>query len=241
MALDIQHGDIVQIQLNHPAGGNAFGLNEARQLKNAMESWQIEELVGIIFSSALPGFFCSGGNLKDYAKLSQKSEGLEVNRQIQNILNEFYQIPVLKVACVNGLCIGGGMELLSAFDYVLSSPHSLFGFWQRRVGLTFGWGGWERWQQKLTRYSLHKAALSAQTVGALQARDYGWVDEIASPETLVAKALWLLESQKSFPKGPRQAYKNLLFQGNELLEFSNLWWEEEHLARLSTYGKKVPG
>src|SRR6266404_1016884 len=128
--------------------GNAFGLEVARELGGIQKKYKRWNKPMVV-SSAHPTLFCSGGNLSDYKKMKGKAPGLKVNREITKHLQDFAAWPVAKLALIEGDALGGGIEWLSYFDFRWSTPHAMFCFWQRRIGLPPGWSGGARWAVRL--------------------------------------------------------------------------------------------
>lgn len=225
------------LTLDNSRKGNSFGLQEAEDLSSALNEYD-DNVKGLVFVSAVPGLFCAGGNLKDYIRHGSAEEGYKVNRAITSVLEELSQFSGFKLALVDGDCFGGGMELLSAFDRIHATPASCFGFWQRRVGLTFGWGGWHRWRKKIPEKDLHLLSIEARTFGAHEAFQLGIVDQIISAESLWAQALHWVKQQGALPQKPMRSFKELCDGKEEQLVFENIWWNEEHRERLQQFFRK---
>jgi methylglutaconyl-CoA hydratase len=216
----------------------AFGLTEARVLLTAIE--EIEETLkdqvkGILLRSSAERIFCAGGNLKDYAKgMNDPMIGQNVNREIRSILNRLTQIKIPTAVAVKGDCYGGGVELISCFDIIYASPCSYFALWQRKVALSFGWGGAERLRERMSLKSIRQLALSTQTIDVYQAQSLGLIDAVFETHLLGERAQdWLL-SQANLPKNPIGAIKKWP-QSDEAALFENLWLNSEHKKALSKY------
>ena len=99
-----------------------------------------------------------------------RQPGILANRKIRVQLKQLAHLPVPTLALVDGECYGGGVELLSCFDFIYSTPTSQFGLWQRKVGLTFGWGGGVRLLKRMSEHQLKQLCLEAKTLTALEAK-----------------------------------------------------------------------
>lgn len=216
---------ILVITLNNPLSANSFGPSEADQLGNILRQKKWREAMGLIFCST-GRTFCSGGNLRYYASLKTRAAGLSANRKIRKSLSALAQFEIPSVAVVEGDCFGGGMELLSCFDYIVSAPHCLFGFWQRRIGLTYGWGGGARWLGRLSQAQLKNLTLNPRVVNAYEALHLGMIDEVAPVGLFQRAQQWILNSEK-FPHAPVEAIKNFSAQKETNL-FEKLWGNKEH-------------
>jgi enoyl-CoA hydratase/carnithine racemase len=141
------------------------------------------------------------------------------------------------VACVSGDVYGGGIELLSCFDFVFSAPHVRFGLWQRRIGLSYGWGGGKRITQRLGPIKSFQKSVLADTVSAYEALRIGLVDEIVPEFLLEKKTIETLRQLESLPKLPFEKLKNWN-ERQEQSVFESLWHGTEHKDALKKFSKK---
>ncbi len=217
----------LSIRFSAADSANAFSLKAARELSalvKEFKSWRKPIVVG----SAHPRIFCSGGNLTEYKKLGTKAEGLKVNREIAKSLDGFGAWSVVKIAVVNGDVLGGGMEWLARFDFRWSSPQAVFAFWQRRIGLSPGWGGGAWWSAKIGEDNLRKLLVAAAPLTATEALRENLIDRIL-PQ-------WQIESElrtwtKDLGCKSSQVANNWSAKKEQKI-FSSLWLEKEHLEVL---------
>ncbi len=216
-----------------PLSKNAFGLDAAREFAKIQKVVLDKKYDGLILTSH-NDIFCSGGNLQDYARQKKRAQGIRVNNEITKILNSFSQLALPTVAIVNGDCWGGGLEWLSAFDQVYTLPHIYFGMWQRRIGLTWGWGGGKRLCKRLSAHSLLTLLLNGASFDAYTALHIGLVDAICPQDIALENAINWIGTQSALPKTPIKKIKNELLN-NERKIFHSLWMNPEHRAILKKY------
>jgi enoyl-CoA hydratase/carnithine racemase len=224
------HGRVLALTFQDPTSRNSFSLRAAEELETIASSLN-SKIKAIVFQSS-GRVFCSGGNLSDHAAMRDPSEGMRANRRIGEILAHFASLDVPTVGAVGGDCFGGGVELISAFDTIITVPHAVFGLWQRRIGLSFGWGGGERLQARLGLKRLRRLALSTDVLSAREALDVGLVDAIVPEANLHEEALKValrLSALPHAPVGPLKVWRS----NEERRLFEALWWNEEHRAVLS--------
>ena len=231
---NLSENKILTITLDDPSTANAFSPQAAMELAKRLDEYK-EKCNGLLFQTSGQRFFCTGGNLKVYAELS-KSEALKVNKRIKKTLDELSSWPHPTVCVVAGDCFGGGLELLSAFDQVYSTPESNFGFWQRRISLTFGWGGYTRLLRRVEERSLKRLALEARSICSYEALRLGLVDEVGSFHEVSERAKKWLDSASRWPKSPVKDLKRLSIK-DEFNRFKSLWHNPEHLRVLEKYKK----
>jgi enoyl-CoA hydratase/carnithine racemase len=228
-------GEILVITFDDPATRNSFSLRAANLLKACLAD-QVSSYRALVFLTKGP-VFCSGGNLSDYASMSTSEEGKLVNQRITSILDDIAKLPVPTVCAVSGDCFGGGLELVSAFDSVICVPHAMFGLWQRKVGLSFGWGGGARLESRIGAAQLKRLSLSTECVGAHQALTYGLVDAVVPSVKLEKVAFDLAQKIASLPQAPIGGLKTWS-SSSEAKLFEQLWWNEEHRAVLKKHSSR---
>ena len=229
---------VLFIELDNIENGNSFGLVEAEELLEVYEEWKESQIFGLVFSTVSQRFFCAGGNLKFYATQTTPQEGRLANRQISLALNRLAKWPIATVAVVEGDCFGGGMELLSCFDHVISTPESFFGLWQRRIGLSYGWGGGKRFLEFISRRRLRSLSLSTETFSASAALKYGFVDEVAANSKIYEMTERWIYNQNSLTKSPIAALKGFNPDSERSL-FEKLWWNKEHKSILNRVRERL--
>lgn len=218
-------GEILFVSFHDPSSRNSWSLTASRELREVLRAR--DPRVRALVFSAEGRVFCSGGNLSDYAALSKAEEGRAINDEITDGLATLASLALPTVCVVSGDCFGGGVELASAFDVVLAAPHVMFGLWQKKIGLTFGWGGGARIERRVGSTLMREWSLSSRCVIASEARAAGLVDEIGAAETLAPRAHEVALRLASGSQGAVAALKN--FDSKQEREtFHSLWWTDDH-------------
>jgi len=87
----------------------------------------LEELRGkagvkaLLLKSAKQGIFIAGADIKEIESISTASEGRDKAKSGQDIFNLLEDLPFPSMALINGVCLGGGMELSLACTYRFAS------------------------------------------------------------------------------------------------------------------------
>jgi enoyl-CoA hydratase/carnithine racemase len=211
--------------------GNSFSVEAAKELEKIIKAHS-KTARALVFTSSHPTLFCSGGDLKAHSKLKNKMAGIAQAKAIRKSLKILAEWPIPKIVFVNGDCFGGGMELLSCFDHRIAAPHVLFGFWQRRVALSFGWGGFERWSKRISPDIIKDLGYSARVFGAHEALRLGLIHQIGSESNV---AHWLQQILQ-WSEGSAAALAHLEIK-NEPKLFEKLWWAEAHQKVLRHFNR----
>ena len=218
-----RHADILHLTFSDPSSRNAFSIRAARELREALRKKDFSALV----FEAQGRVFCSGGHLSDYASMPSAEEGRRVNDEIRDVLHGLATLDRPTIAAVGGDAFGGGLELLSCFDMVVSAPHAMFALWQRRIGLSFGWGGGARLEKRMGPATLKRLSLSTQTFSAQEALEFGLVDQLVQESEFIAVATTEAARMTKHPNEPVTVFKNF-DASREASEFNSLWWNPAH-------------
>jgi enoyl-CoA hydratase len=222
-------GTVIQAFFMPNSSRNAFGEAEAKTLQHIV---RLKDVHGLIWTGQGTSTFCSGGDLAAYSQMKNlKTEGNRVNRFITKVLEELASAPFPTVVAVDGDCWGGGVELLSAFDYILATPSSLFGLWQTRMSLIPGWGGYRRLADRLPEAQVKSLLLRQNPLTAGEARQLGLVDELASLGQLRSTAEAQLTRMMRVEPRTQLALRRLTAKNEQKL-FSSLWGSAEHKKKL---------
>ncbi len=148
---------------------------------------------GVLITSAKDAFIV-GADIFEFSALVKQAEADVAAFVAQNsaIITALNELPVPTVAAVNGLALGGGLELALGADYRVMSSAAKIGFPEIHLGLFPGYGGTVR----LPRLIGLPASAEWIITGAQQTPEtalrQGAVDAIATPDVLRAIALAML-------------------------------------------------
>lgn len=219
--------DVVEIVFDDIQSKNSFSLSQAQQWANDVTTKNTR----IMLLRSEGSVFCSGGNLAEYAAMTTKTEGVVVNNRIRDFLDIISRVPCVKVAFVTGDCFGGGIEVLSLCDKIYSLNHVLFGLWQSRMHLSFGWGGYQRLAQRMNSAELRLWLSEGSTHSSYWCEKNGLVDEILAQDVMVER----FHSLKTATMGAAARYFSPDLVQDEEQFFEDLWWSQEHRQVLAKF------
>jgi cyclohexa-1,5-dienecarbonyl-CoA hydratase len=103
---------------------NVLTVSILRSLEEALASLADQRAIKtVVFRSALPGTFSAGTDVKDHTR----DRAPAMLDAFHGLLRRLDALPQVALAAVDGLCLGGGFELVLACDVVLATPRSSFG------------------------------------------------------------------------------------------------------------------
>jgi len=131
-----KRGRIAYITLNRPEVMNALHLEAHLELKEIWEDFRDDPEVWVaILTGAGERAFSAGNDLK--ATAERTASGTDVQgreRPPFGRITRDFDCPKPMIAAVNGVAVGGGLELALACDIVVAAEHARFGLPEPRVG-----------------------------------------------------------------------------------------------------------
>ena len=143
ITLTIKNG-IAHILLSNPSKRNALSPlmmtqfhSVVQQLKN--ECLNSKSIYGLVLNGD-KNTFCSGFDLHAASTRFQTQEmGSKMCLLMHDTFKEFYSLPLISIAAIEGYALGGGAELASWCDFRIMSNDAVLRFLQLKMGVTFGW------------------------------------------------------------------------------------------------------
>jgi enoyl-CoA hydratase len=139
-----------------------------------------------IITSARPGGFSAGGDLKELyvgALAAPPGERVGTLREflgrIHKTFNAIDAAPFVTFAAVHGLCVGGGLELALVCDMIVADKMARFGFPELRLGFIPGFGGIPRLRRDVGNGFIRDLLFTGRTVKAESAQQAGLVSHLA--------------------------------------------------------------
>ncbi len=120
------------------------------------------------------------------------------------------------IAAINGLALGGGLELALACDIRLAAPQARFGLPEAKVGTIPGAGGTQRLPRSIGRSDAMLMLLTGDMIDAPEALRLGLISRIVPAPDLLAEAQALAARIAANAPLSVRAVKRLVRSGSEL-------------------------
>ncbi|MFI6093617.1 enoyl-CoA hydratase-related protein [Streptomyces sp. NPDC051218] len=180
-----QHDRISVVTLNRPPA-NALGMPLIDGLHAALDAFEASDARVLVLRSTLPGFFAAGADIKHMRELD--TAGFEAyGTALRAPIERLAALPRPSIAVVEGLALGGGLELALAATLRVASPEARFGLPEPKLGLIAAAGGTQRLPRLIGAGRALDLMLTAREIGAQEALDFGLVNRLA--ERAVAAAM----------------------------------------------------
>jgi enoyl-CoA hydratase len=201
------------IQLRESAGilhavmtrppANALGAPLVDGLVRAVDALASGSAKVLVLSSGLPGFFAAGADIKHMSDLTP--EAFAAYRDaLRKPLQELAGCGRPTIAAIDGLALGGGLELAMACTLRFASTRAKVGLPEVKLGLIPGAGGTQRLPRLVGRGRALEIMLSGRNVPAAEAARIGLVDRLVDGDA-VASALAFAEELVGFSGAAMEA------------------------------------
>lgn len=189
-----QDGHIATLTINRPEAANALDPETMDELARAWDRVARDESVWVaIITGAGERFFCAGADLKktpppaeSFAVSLFQPEGVRITPP-PNLWKP-------TIAAINGMAIGGGLEIALACDLRLASETAQFGLGEVRVASIPGQGGTQRLPRMVPMAIAMKLLLTGQRIDAREAWRVGLVSDLYPPDQLMPAARQLAQT-----------------------------------------------
>lgn len=214
---------IATITLNRPQRHNAINRELLVQLYEAIENAGSREDVRAVILTGKGKSFCAGVDLE-----AVQTEKLFDSRGDGRELPEVFQScgkPI--IGAVNGHAITGGLEMALCCDFLIASNRAVFIDSHAKLGIHPGWGVSQLLQQAIGRRRAKQMSFTGQPVSALQALEWGLVNEVVPEDRLMTRVREIAGQICSVNRDMLGKIKALMESGDRMNLKSGLALERE--------------
>jgi len=176
-----QHGDILLVSIDNPPV-NALGVDVRRGLLEAIEAADADPAVKAVLIVGAGRNFIGGADIREFGKPPMAPALPDVCNRIEASTK-----PV--VAAINGVALGGGLEVALSAHYRVALPTAKFGLPEVALGLLPGAGGTQRTPRLIGAQAALGLMLTGRHASAKEAEKLGLVDRIVAGDDPVAVGL----------------------------------------------------
>ncbi|MGB7015349.1 MAG: enoyl-CoA hydratase family protein [Candidatus Cybelea sp.] len=205
---------VLTITLDRPARKNALTFALYGELRALFTSLRDDEGVNTIVLAGAGGNFCSGGDVHEIiGPLTQSTPAqlLEFTQMTGDVVKAMRACPQPIVAAVDGACAGAGAILAMASDLRLGTERSRIAFLFVRVGLAgCDMGACAMLPRIVGLGRASELLYTGRTLPGAQAYDWGFFNELCSPDELADRARTLAQSLAGGPTLAHAMTKRML-------------------------------
>ena len=186
-------GPVATITINRPERLNAIDLPAWKALADAATNLAAYPAVRcVVLRGAGHRAFSSGADIKDFeAHRYDSRSAAEYAEVFEDALLKIEEMPQPTISMIQGVCVGGGLELAAATDIRIAAEGSRFGVPVAKIGIVAGWNELRRMIAVAGQAGVSYLVLSGRIIGHDEALRIGLVTAVVSPEDLESEVYGL--------------------------------------------------
>jgi len=166
-------GDIATVTLSNPEKLNALGLGSWKRLGEVMRELDADKrLRCVVMRGAGDKAFAAGADISEF----------ETTRRNAKTAKKYG-------AMIHGVCVGGGLEVISQCDLRICGASSRFGIPIKNLGLVVGYGEMRGLIALVGRAVALEILLEGRVFGAEEAKDKGLVNRVVPDDKVEEESL----------------------------------------------------
>ncbi|WP_321965030.1 enoyl-CoA hydratase-related protein [Paraburkholderia sp. J7] len=177
-------GPVLVVTIDRPDARNALNVEAHHELGRIFDDFEDDPSLRVaIITGRGNKAFCAGSDIKDDVNPDSKPVSGFAG------LSRRFDLRKPVIAAVNGVALGGGVEILLACDIAVAVDSARFGFPEPRVGLAAIEGGLQRLAQHIPFKFAMQMLLTCETIDAATALRFGLVNEVVPENALLESAM----------------------------------------------------
>ena len=225
------------ITIDRPEKHNAISLKVLEELNRAVDLLAKEDDIRVIsFWGSGGRAFAAGSDLNEVADRDLQ-KGMEPI--VQGLAAKLEALPKVTIAAIDGICMGGGLEVALGCDLRVCSPNSRFGTPEGKLGIIPGGGATARLPRLIGKGWALEMLLMGEPIAAERALQIGLVTRVVESSALVTEVTKMADHLARFAPFVPHFMKVMVQQGLEGSSASALAMEKfAQSALLQTQDKQ---
>jgi len=192
-------GSNALITIDQPENLNALNELTMQQLAECFDKADNSKAIENIFITGSGKAFVAGADIKFFVNNIRKEKICDIESFTESGQKVFERIDNSKkkvIAVINGLALGGGLELALCADIILAVPKAQMAFPETGIGIYPGLGGTQRSAKRIGKGLSKYLIFTGKMLSAKDAEEIGLVDKVIGFEEMFC----LITGEKSLPE-----------------------------------------
>ena len=174
------------VTINRAEKHNAISLDTLRELQQAVAEAGADDAVKVITITGAGGrAFASGSDLSEVLNRDFRKA---LEPIVQGLAEQLERTPKPTIAAIDGICMGGGLEVALGCDLRIATPTSRFATPEGKLGIIPGGGATARLPRIVGRGWAMEMMLMGDPIDAERALSIGLVTRLVAKEELIPEA-----------------------------------------------------
>lgn len=222
--LYLEEGPLALITINRAEKHNAISLATLDELNEAVDQAAASEEVRVISITGAGGkSFASGSDLSEVLDRDFKKA---LEPIVQGLADKLERTPKPTIAAIDGICMGGGLEVALGCDLRVATPMSKFATPEGKLGIIPGGGATARLPRIVGRGWGMEMMLMGEPIDADRALQIGLVTRLVEPEELIPEIKRMADHLSQFAPFVPRTMKAMVHFGMEASMAGALMFEK---------------
>ena len=176
---------VATVTINNPPV-NALSPDVLKEIEATMDELKTNKEVKVIVITGTGPVFIAGADIKQMAMIQSVADGKKAAGEGQRVFLKIERMEKPVIAAINGVCLGGGMELAMACHIRMCSDRARLGQPEINLGIIPGFGGTQRMSRLVGRGKATEWILTGDNIPPQDAKALGLVNHVV-PEAEVLR------------------------------------------------------
>ncbi|KAF7913784.1 uncharacterized protein EAF01_000190 [Botrytis porri] len=173
---------IVQVTLNRPEKLNCIDQVTSREMQKVWELFDQDESLWVGIITGVGRAFCTGADLQEWNEMNRAGVVNDMSAPgLAGLPRRSGKKPI--IAAVNGICMGGGFEMITNCDVVVAASTAVFSLPEAKRGIVPVAGCLPRLVRTLGLQRTSDLVLTGRNVSAQTLSDWGLITRVAESGT----------------------------------------------------------
>jgi len=236
-------GPVATITLNRADAMNALIPEMLVEVDAALTDIAADPAITVLVMTGAGRAFCAGVDLKALqakgVDLSQGNVGDELNNAARGVIEKIETMPQATIAKVNGFTFTGGLELMLAFDIIITAEEAKMGDTHAVLGFRPTWGLTQRLPRKVGTMRAKELSFTARTITGVEAGAMGLALEAVPLAELDAHVDSMAAAIVRNSPGSVAAYKDLYIKADNAGQTEGLTYERDTAYNIPDVGQRL--
>ena len=227
------------ITINRADKHNAISLQTLEELQACVATAAADDDVRVIaITGAGEKAFASGSDLSE---VLHRDLGKALTPIVQGLADQLERTPKPTIAAINGICMGGGLEVALGCDLRIASTNATFATPEGKLGIIPGGGATARLPRVVGRGWGMEMLLMGEPIDAERAYHIGLVTRLVEPSELMSEVRRVADHLASFAPFVPRTMKAMVHFGMEASLAGALMLEKYAQGALVQTEDKIEG
>ena len=181
---------ILLVTMNRPDRLNAMNTAMMTDLRELFTGLYVDPGLAncMVLTGAGERGFCPGADLKERDGMTD-AVWRRQHAIVEQFIRAMHACPIPVIAAINGVAMGGGLEIALACDFIYAAEHARFAFPEVTRGIMPGAAGPQNLPRACGVRRAKEIVLTGAPFSAAEALEWGIVNRLCKPEALLDEAL----------------------------------------------------